>query len=127
MTEATPRLCAERLYTDPRWVGGEPCQLLVQVLENGKWWCGTHSKSAKARRRAKSSALYERDRAKELERVDREHETRRRASHFVPLMEALEELQRLAWGDVSGHSIAAYEEAKTMARAALDAAREATP
>jgi hypothetical protein len=36
---------------------------------------------------------------------------------------ALEELQRLAWGDVSGHSIETYEEAKANARKAITAAR----
>lgn len=35
------------------------------------------------------------------------------------LLEALKGLQRLAWGDVSGHSIEAYEEAKDIARAAI--------
>ncbi len=50
----------------------------------------------------------------------------RRAACFEPLVEALKGLQRLAWGDVSGHSIEAYKEAKAVARAALAAAEEAT-
>jgi hypothetical protein len=40
------------------------------------------------------------------------------------LLAALEELQRLAWGDVSGHSIETYEEAKVGARKAIAAARK---
>lgn len=41
------------------------------------------------------------------------------------LLEALRGLQRLAWGDVSGHSVAAYQEAKNTARLAIEKAEAA--
>lgn len=48
----------------------------------------------------------------------------RAVNNYDALVKALKELRRLAWGDVSGHSIAVYEEAKTKARAAILDAEE---
>lgn len=88
-TQATPRQCAERVYNDPRWASGDPCQNPAKVKEGNKWWCGTHSKAARAKRQAKQDALYEENRELDQRRVDRAHEAQRRSKHFDALVEAL--------------------------------------
>ncbi len=124
----TARPCAERVYNDPRWVSGDPCQNPAKVEEDGKWWCGTHSKAARSKRRAKQDALYEENRELDQGRVDRAHETQRRAKHYDALREALEAVLDAIADGVEDHLIAYTHErsrAITKARAVLDAAKEA--
>lgn len=53
------RYCEKIIYGGNAAFGGSRCSNKAKVEVNGKWFCGTHSPEAEARRKAKRDQRYE--------------------------------------------------------------------
>ncbi len=73
--------CSKQAIMDT-WGHTAPCEHNATILEDGKWWCGSHAPSRVAARRAKTHDKW----------VDNEAQQRDLIAHQQALMQAQAEL-----------------------------------
>ncbi len=115
---ATVQRCSAQVYPGDAIFGSHQCMNVGKVEEGRKWWCGVHSNATKDKRRAKREERYDKWWAGIETARERDEETKRRAGHFVPLVEALGRLIAVT------ETVPAGSRAYAKAVAVLNAAKE---
>jgi len=117
--------CEEPIW-ESNWPRAHPCGKTAKHFENGRWFCGIHCEEAKLRRSEKSQARIAASRVQWDKDRAAAAETQRRADMFDQLVEAIEEVVRLARWEVDnlGYAEDRNKVILTKAESALKAAKE---